>query len=138
MPQSGSKRLAHLQKKSLHIAVVFLNFDVGGGEIFPIELLNVLHRRGFVVSAVVQTTESNNNFVRDWLARSIPVYVSERCPVDGRQLAAAAGFDIIHSHNIWSEFYFLNETPSRQFKYFVTLHGSYEVSHVQKDQIARF
>jgi glycosyltransferase involved in cell wall biosynthesis len=131
-------KLVKVQKKSPHIAVVFLNFDVGGGEIFPIELLNVLHRRGFVVSAVVQTTESNNDFVRDWLARGIPVYISEHCPVDGRQLAADAGFDIVHSHNIWSEFYFLNDVPSRQFRYFVTLHGSYEVSNVQRHQIARF
>lgn len=131
-------KLIKVQKKALHVAVGFLNFDVGGGEIFPIEMLNVLHRRGFLVSAVVQTMNANNDFVRGWLDRDIPVYVSERSPADGRQLAAQAGFDIIHSHNIWLEFYFLTNVPSQQFRYLVTLHGSYEVSHVNRNQIARF
>jgi glycosyltransferase involved in cell wall biosynthesis len=132
------EKLIKVQKKVVHIAVAFLNFDVGGGEIFPIELLNALHRRGYVVSAVVQTMNANNDFVRSWLDKEIPVYVRELIAVDGRQLAADAGFDIIHSHNIWAEFYFLGNVPSKRFRYFVTLHGSYEVSHVQRNQIARF
>ena len=102
-------KLIKIQKKSLHVAVGFLNFDVGGGEIFPIEMLNVLHRRGYLVSAVVQTMNANNDFVRTWLDRNIPVYVSDRSPADGRQLAAQAGFDIIHSHNIWLEFGLSNQ-----------------------------
>jgi glycosyltransferase involved in cell wall biosynthesis len=131
-------KLIKVKKQSIHVAVAFLNFDVGGGEIFPIEFLNALHRRGHIVSAVVQTTNANNDFVRGWLDPDIPVYVREQVPSDGRQLASDAAFDIVHSHNIWAEFFFLSNIPNRQFRYVVTLHGSYEVSHVQKNQIARF
>lgn len=131
-------RLIQTQRNSRHIAVSFLNFSVGGGEIFPIELLNVLHRRGHLVSAVVQTLEADNDFVRDRLDRGIPVYAASLSALTGPELARAAGFDVIHSHNIWSEFYFLSDDCDATLRYIVTHHGSYEVSFVRKEQIQSF
>jgi glycosyltransferase involved in cell wall biosynthesis len=132
-------RLMKTNKERVHIAVSFLNFDVGGGEIFPINMLNALHDRGYMVSAVVQTLQSNNHFVREWLNPEIPIYSAELCSLSGPELAKDAGFDIIHSHNIWSEFFFLTQGQDRpKFKYFSTLHGSYEVSFIQREQIIKF
>ncbi len=93
---------------------------------------------GHRVSAVVQSLNSNNSFVRGWLHPDIPVYVSEICASNGPELAVLAGFSIIHSHNIWSEFYFLSEAWRCKLKYIATLHGSYEVSEVRRDQVEKF
>ncbi len=121
-----------------HVAVSFLNFNIGGGEIFPVELLNVLHQRGIMVSAVVQTRASDNSFVRNWLHPDIPVYSVEEISLTGPELARDAQFAVIHSHNIWSEFYFFKHALDPSIRYVATLHGSYEVSHVQPAQISRF
>ncbi len=141
LPQLVSlDRLLEVKKTSVHVAVSFWNFNVGGGEIFPIELLNELLRRGYFVSAIVQSLTADNDFVRRWLDARIPVYVSDLIDVPGPEFAHDAGIDIVHSHNIWSEFFFF--PPKKKLasivKYVVTLHGSYEVSHVQKEQIAAF
>jgi len=131
-------RLIQTQRTSQHLAVSFLNFSVGGGEIFPIEVLNVLHRRGHLVSAVVQTLEADNDFVRDRLDRGVPIYAASQSALTGPELARDAGFDVIHSHNIWSEFFFLGGERDTKLRYIVTHHGSYEVSFVRKEQIQSF
>jgi glycosyltransferase involved in cell wall biosynthesis/GT2 family glycosyltransferase len=131
-------QLIKVERKSIHIAVSFLNFNVGGGEMFPIEVLNRLRELGFMVSAVVQTDASDNDFVRGLLHPDIPIYSADWSSQSGPQLARDAAFDIIHSHNIWSEFYFLSSAEARRFKYVVTLHGSYEVSQIRREQLARF
>ena len=131
-------RLINVKKKAVHIAVSFLNFNVGGGEIFPIELLNELHRRGHAVSAVVQSLTADNDFVRNWLDPHIPVYVADLIDAPGPEFARDAGIDIVHSHNIWAEFFFFPSEAKTDFDYVATLHGSYEVSHVSKRQIDVF
>ncbi len=133
------EHLLKVKRQSRHVAVSFLNFNVGGGEIFPIELANALKQKGFIMSAVVQHLESDNDFVRNWLDPDIPVYSSDLYPASGAYLALDASFDIVHSHNIWSEFYFLtDEVANERLRYIATLHGSYEVSDVQRHQITRF
>ena len=132
------ERMLRASKRRTHVAVAFLNFNIGGGEIFPVELANLLHARGFMVSAVVQNAVSDNTFLRGWLHPDIPVYASDQVVLPGHALARDAGFDVIHSHNIWAEFYFLSKPIEHKFKYVATLHGSYEVSHVERHQIASF
>ena len=131
-------RLLSVKKKAVHITVAFLNFNVGGGEIFPIELLNDLSRRGYFVSALVQSLTADNDFVRDWLDARIPVYVADLIDVPGPEFARDAGIDIVHSHNLWAEFFFFPQGAETNFKYVVTLHGSYEVSHVSRQQVGGF
>ena len=131
-------RMLKAVKQKAHIAISFLNFNVGGGEIFPVELANLLHQRGYTVSTVVQTASSDNDFLRGWLHSDIPVYEADRILPAGPDLARDAGFDIIHSHNIWSEFFFLAKPGRSGFKYVSTLHGSYEVSNIEKFQVDNF
>ena len=59
-----------------------------------------------MVSAVVQSLDSDNSFVREWLNPEIPIYSADLGSLSGLELAADAQFDVIHSHNIWSKFYF--------------------------------
>jgi len=98
--------LLKIRKEQVHIAISFLNFNVGGGEIFPIALLNELRRRGYMVTAVVQTLETDNSFLRGWLAPDIPVYCEDHWQSTGPDLVRDAAIDVVHSHNIWSELFF--------------------------------
>jgi glycosyltransferase involved in cell wall biosynthesis len=105
-------------------------FFTGGGEIYPIIMANELLSRNFDVSVVLlSTTDENSNIARR-LDPRITIYSADEIRHHGAQeFLDAIGSDVIHTHYVGADFLLLSEKtePFRQ-PYFVSLHGSYEVT----------
>jgi glycosyltransferase involved in cell wall biosynthesis len=125
-----------------HILMAFYGFIFGGGELFPVELANYLHARGWLVSMLAFDTELTNAKMRAALNPAIPVYVSAWVTEYGAdRFIAEAGISLIHSHTLGSELWFFeNWALKTKIPYLVTLHGSYEATnrvHLPDERIAR-
>jgi glycosyltransferase involved in cell wall biosynthesis len=125
-----------------HILMAFYGFIFGGGELFPVELANYLHAKGWLVSMLAFDTELTNPKMRAALNPAIPVYVSAWVTEFGAdRFVAEAGISLIHSHTLGSELWFFeNWALKTDIPYLVTLHGSYEATnraHLPDERIAR-
>jgi glycosyltransferase involved in cell wall biosynthesis len=135
----SNDRVMQTERTSKHILIAFLGFQLGGGELFPIHLANQLLQQGYVVSALILDTEHENREVRNKLDRRIPVYTCDHVDELGvNEFLKNAGVDLIHSHNAGIEYFFFNANRlDYPIPYFVTLHGSYEVTTFADDLMAR-
>lgn len=133
-------RILHEPRVKRHVLIAFLGFHLGGGEIFPINLANELHRQGLMVSVLsLDGIGNQNSAIRNILDPSIPVYEGayvQELGVD--QFIRNAGIDLIHSHAAAVEFFFFQRNRlTANIPYLVTLHGSYEVTPMPDDLMYR-
>lgn len=122
--------LLRAECKQEHLLICFVGFHVGGGELFPINLANVMVARGYLVSALVIDNQGPDPRVRAQLDPRIAIYDRDLVEQMGtRNFLRLAGITMIHSHNIGAEFLFFGDCgESIGIPYVVTLHGSYEVT----------
>lgn len=119
--------LLAIEKERQHFQLLFLGFQTGGGELFPINLANALLETGHSVSMLALDMLSVNGDMRDRLDRRIPVYHPIHCTSMGRAgYLDACGVDVINTHIAGADafLYSLDRTPIER-PYVVTLHGSY-------------
>ena len=90
--------LAQAREKQ-HIQLVFLGFQLGGGEIFPIALANALAEAGHHVSMMAVHMDDVNDGVRARLSPAVPVYHASDLWKTGRAaFLDAAGVTVLHTH----------------------------------------
>ena len=135
-----ANRVLTTPREHLNILIGSLGFYLGGGELFPIHLANALYRAGHSITFfALGYDEPENPNIRKQLEPGIPV-IRRQDFADNPQLLIKLGIDIINSHNIGIEYFFLDPkhglTESRA-AYIVTHHGSYDVSEATRSDLRR-
>lgn len=116
-------------KQYLSILIASLGFYTGGGEIFPIWLANALSRAGHSVTFFALGYDAPESAgVRAMLDPDIAVLRRDHFGAEPSATIAAFGFDVISTHNIGLEHFFLAEGCALAPAYIVTHHGSYEAN----------
>jgi glycosyltransferase involved in cell wall biosynthesis len=133
------RRIAELRRTQPHILMAMLGFELGGGEIFPINLANALVQQGRLVSMMILNSEREDPKIRSRLDRRVAVYDAHLVREMGQgRFLRAAGVDLIHSHNVSLEyFFFVNSSERLSTPYLVTLHGSYECAQIEPRALAK-
>ncbi|MGA0605339.1 glycoside hydrolase family 99-like domain-containing protein [Phenylobacterium sp. VNQ135] len=112
----------------LRICVAADSFEVGGGELMPLQIANALHRRGHHVTYLTVAAEepSERPHLRARLEREIPVVRWDE--VDGRLNAflRERGIQVFNSHNVSIDHRLFYRGIRPPTAYLVSLHGSYE------------
>ena len=99
-------------------------FSAGGGEVFPIELANIIRKAGFAVTYISFEQELMNKGVRNKLDQHIPVVTNY---YQLNKIVEIFGIDIIHSHHAWVDNIILDLLDSKlNCKKIITMHGMYE------------
>ena len=135
----GKHRLLQIQRENPHILMAFLGFHVGGGEVFPINLANALHDRGYTVSMMALDTATVNEGMLASLNPGIAVYGSGHVEEMGMdEFLADTGVSIIHSHMLSVDMFLFNKMRmNARIPYVVTLHGSYEAIPIDDGSLLR-
>ena len=124
----GERLLA--RPRQMLVLMGFLGFYFGGGELFPINLANALHRRGVMVSMLQLWDREDDPAVREMLDTGIPVYTSQMLREAGvRRFLARAGVSVVHSHVASTEALIFSEADVAT-PFVATLHGSYEAMNI--------
>lgn len=115
-------------ERSPHVAIGFLGFETGGGELFPILLANEFARQGLMVSLLaVNLTERNDDMVARLDAR-VAVYSRDDVVSGGAgAFLQRAGVDVIHSHSVLIENLFFERGAVLNQPYVVSMHGSHNL-----------
>lgn len=132
-------RIANASSSKPHILMALLGFELGGGEIFPINLANALVKQGYFVSALTLSSRHEDPTIRKRLDARVAVYRSEFVSQMGApEFLRSAGVNLIHSHNLGIEYFFhVNQTQPIEIPYLVTLHGSYECASIARDALRK-
>ena len=117
-------------KKFLNIGIFSYSFDVGGGEVLPVELANALKEAGHHITLIVLKREMYSyQSIRNRLRTDIPVFYmsSIKCC---ESFISELCFDIVNTHNIgWDYFFFVNDVQlGGGCKWVLSLHGGYEMN----------
>jgi glycosyltransferase involved in cell wall biosynthesis len=121
-------RLTPADARSPHVAIGFLGFETGGGELFPILLANEFARQGLMVSLIaVNLTERNDDMVAR-LDPRVPVYSRDDVVSTATVgFLTRAGIDVIHSHSVLIENMFFERGAMIDRAYVVSMHGSHNL-----------
>lgn len=133
-------RLLEVTRRQPHILIAFLGFHPGGGEVFPINLANALHKNGHLVSMLALNMEHANADMLAALEPGIAVYDASYVSEIGADVfLESAGVSLIHSHMVSLESFFYERCKLQSaIPYLVTLHGSYEACEVEPQRIVKF
>ncbi|MEM8577477.1 MAG: glycosyltransferase [Pseudomonadota bacterium] len=115
-------------RSQLHIQLHFLGFHAGGGELFPINLANALHKSGQIVSLLATDMSDINTDMLARLHPGIAIYNAMQMAGAGRaDYFASAGVSVVNSHVASADALLANTDPETPMEvpYVVTLHGSY-------------
>lgn len=120
-----------------HILIAFLGFHPGGGEVFPINLANALHKAGWLVSMLAYDMADANPDMQASLDPAIPVYCAPQVEEIGMDaFCRNAGISLVHSHMVSLEHFFIEKHGLRMdIPYVVSLHGSYEACGISSERI---
>ena len=112
----------------LRVCIAANGFEVGGGEILPVELANALKGRGLHVTYLVieRPGESLDGNIRKRLRSDIPVVYWDDICDDFSGFIEKYGIQLINSHNVSVDFRFFLRNISFQIPYVASLHGGYE------------
>jgi glycosyltransferase involved in cell wall biosynthesis len=130
-------KLLAAERTKPHILIAMLGFTPGGGENFPIVLANGLVESGWTVSVLTFTSEEPNVHMRRALNPAVSVYDPAWVLEYGAErFIEDAGISLIHSHMIAAEMHFFQTWRLQtDVPYLVTLHGSYEASHLSSETL---
>ena len=103
-------------------------FSVGGGEILPVELANMLKGKGVHVTylAIERPDGVMDGHVRQRLRSDIPVVYWDAICDDLPEFIRQYGIQLINSHNVSVDFRFFLRGIDLQIPYVASLHGGYE------------
>ena len=125
----GTAGLMELGRERPHVQLMFLGFEPGGGELFPINLAGALAERGVRVSMLgLKMTDANADMVAR-LDPRVPVYNLMSVTRNGRAAYLEdAGISVLHSHIVSAEAFLTELDPAPlERPLVVTLHGSYVI-----------
>ncbi|MFT8719299.1 glycosyltransferase [Acetobacter sp.] len=131
------ERVLACRHEQQHILFAVLGFELGGGEILPIELANALVAKGVMVSFLVFDHQREDPKIQQILDNSIPIYSGESAREKGIwQYVLSLHADLIHSHFCyWDPMFFPDDETLPSLPYIVTLHGSYECAQFSKEEV---
>lgn len=111
-----------------HVAIGFLGFETGGGELFPLLLANEYARQGMMVSLIAANLTDRNDDMVARLDPRVPVYSRDDLfPAGPAALLDRAGIDVIHSHSVLIENLFFERGGVLKQPYVVSMHGSHNL-----------
>lgn len=127
--------LSRIERTQYHVMIGILGFSYGGGEIFPIQLANILKKNGILVSILQYNDNNNASEILNMLDPGIPVYTMAHVMKTGvDRFLSDAGVSVFHSHVLHFERKLLSR-HKLSVPYMVTLHGSYESIDQSKRQL---
>lgn len=116
------KKTKSMRKPSILMASY--GFAAGGGEVFPIQLANLLYKSGYCITFISFEQEPREKRIRQMLNKNIPVVTNFYIL---NQIINNFGIDIVHSHHAWVDNNIVELLPNRdQCKTVISLHGMYE------------
>lgn len=111
-----------------HVAIGFLGFETGGGELFPLLLANEYARQGLMVSLIAANLTDRNPDMVARLDPRVPVYSrDDTFPGGPGSLLERAGVDVVHSHSVLIENLFFERGGTLGRPYVVSMHGSHNL-----------
>jgi glycosyltransferase involved in cell wall biosynthesis len=112
----------------LRICIAAHSFEVGGGEILPLELANALKQLGLHVTYLVMEDElaSSRKSVRSRLRSDIPVVYWPDVRDGFGAFLSSFGIQVFNSHNVSVEFSLYCKHIDVSIPYVSSLHGGYE------------
>lgn len=119
---------ARTKEPPLRVCIAAHSFEVGGGEILPLELANALKAQGLHVTYLVMEEETSNGgkSVRRRLRSDIPVVQwSDVCDDFGGFLGNF-GIQVFNSHNVSVDYALYCKHIDVLLPYVGSLHGGYE------------
>lgn len=128
-------RLLSVRRSRPHVLLAMHGFVPGGGEFFPIALANGLIKAGWTVSMLTFDTSEINMHMRESLDSAVSVYDAAWVVEYGTdRFLRDAQVSIVHSHTVGAEIHFFHFwRVVSDLQYLVTLHGSYEASHLSDE-----
>ncbi len=130
--------LQNTRRENIHINLAFLGFHVGGGELFPINLANAYYDLGYNISMTAFDLTIKAEQMVNALNPNIPVYSCQLIAPKVETFAEDHAIDIIHSHMVCLDSFFLEDHTKPNCKYVVSLHGSYEACDVEDSRIDHY
>ena len=116
------------EPRAPHVAIGFLGFETGGGELFPLLLANEYARQGKKVSLLAANLTERNEDMVVRLDPRVPVYSRDDFfPDGGAAFLRAAGIDVVHSHSVLIENLFFERGAVLNQPYVVSMHGSHNL-----------
>lgn len=113
----------------LRLCIAAYSFDVGGGEVLPVELANTLKSRGHHVTYLIfegLNEKSAARSIRGRLRRDIPVVYWKDIEGDIDAFVRDMGIQVFNSHNVTFEHKLGQKNKDISFPYIASLHGGYE------------
>ena len=112
----------------LRVCIAANGFEVGGGEILPVELANAVKGSGLHVTYLVieRPGEILDGDIRKRLRSDIPVVYWDDICEDFSGFIEKYGIQLINSHNVSVDYRFFLRNVSFQIPYLASLHGGYE------------
>ncbi|WP_315835701.1 glycoside hydrolase family 99-like domain-containing protein [Bradyrhizobium prioriisuperbiae] len=112
----------------LRVCIAAHSFEVGGGEILPLELANALKQLGLHVTYLIVEDElaDSRKSVRRRLRSDIPIVFWPDVSDDFGGFLSSFGIQVFNSHNVSVEFSLYCKHVEVQIPYVGSLHGGYE------------
>lgn len=116
------------KSKEINICIASYGFSVGGGEMAPIDLANILREKGHHITFLVMHRKLKNDppILRKRLKRNIPVIYLDEVKHNFNRFLLEYGIDVFNSHNVMFELFFHKENIRLNIPYISSLHGGYE------------
>ncbi len=110
------------------ICIAAYSFDVGGGELLPIELANTLRSLGHHVTYMTLETPQapTGGPLRHRLRDDIPVVLFDDVASDFIGFLSDHGVEVFNSHNVAIEYQLHRRSIEIPVPYIASLHGGYE------------
>ena len=115
------------EPRPMRICIGAHSFEIGGGEVMPLELANELRRIGHHVTyLVVEPPRQEARQIRHRLRSDIPVVYWENIKSDFEGFIKDFGIEIINSHNISLDYRLATQKYIIPIPYVSSLHGGIE------------
>ena len=115
-------------QRPMRICIAAHSFDIGGGELLPLELANALKERGHHITYLtVETPQPNaTKSLRQRLRPDIPVVYWESIQDNFGKFLSEYGIEVLNSHNISIDSRLSWFPDPIRVPYVTSLHGGYE------------
>ena len=111
----------------LRICIAAHSFDVGGGELAPLELANSLRARGHHITyLVIERSQAEKTNLRHRLRSDIRVVLWDDVGRDFPGFLTEFGIQVLNSHNVSVDYRLALSGKSVGIPYVASLHGGYE------------